>query len=204
MYRIVKSSNTSCLEAHPGIYGLLMKGIFDAYVLWPFDKKLISWLVSQIRTGDFTVCNSSQAMKLRNSLLNICVLFVCQSAREPLQRKMLVIFQPIKTQLKKFQLQKSAVIGWNISRHYAGFPTDWWTQICCRPRKEFSPLFSLSMFNRMWRIAVLITTCIKDEGLPRQEKTKLKMNNKKLLWGYTGNWVLGGILLAASHSRTFH
>ena len=41
-YRIVASSNTSRLEAHPGIFRLLMKGIVDAYVLWPFDKNLIS------------------------------------------------------------------------------------------------------------------------------------------------------------------
>ena len=38
-YRKVASSNTSCLEAQAGIYKLLMKGSFDAYVLKPFDKK---------------------------------------------------------------------------------------------------------------------------------------------------------------------
>ena len=32
-YRVVASSNTSRLEAHPGIFRLLMKRIFDAYVL---------------------------------------------------------------------------------------------------------------------------------------------------------------------------
>ena len=42
IYRIVTGSNTSRLEAHLGIYRLLMKRIFDAYVLWPFDEKLIS------------------------------------------------------------------------------------------------------------------------------------------------------------------
>ena len=41
-YRNVASSNTSLLEAHAGFFRLLMKGIFDPYVLWPFDKKLIS------------------------------------------------------------------------------------------------------------------------------------------------------------------
>ena len=41
-YRRVASSNSSCLEAHAGFFRLLMKGIFDPYVLWPFDKKLIS------------------------------------------------------------------------------------------------------------------------------------------------------------------
>ena len=41
-YRKVASSNTSCLEAHAGFFRLIMKGIFNPYVLWPFDKKLIS------------------------------------------------------------------------------------------------------------------------------------------------------------------
>ena len=42
VYRKVASSNTSCLEANAGFLKLFMKGIFDTYVLWPFDKKLIS------------------------------------------------------------------------------------------------------------------------------------------------------------------
>ena len=41
VYRKVTSSNTSCLEAHAGLFRLLMKGIFDPYVLGPYDKKLI-------------------------------------------------------------------------------------------------------------------------------------------------------------------
>ena len=41
IYRIVASSNPSRIEAHAGLFRLLMKGIFDPYVLWPFDKKLI-------------------------------------------------------------------------------------------------------------------------------------------------------------------
>ena len=41
-YRKVASSNTFCLEAHAGFFRLLIKGIFDPNVLWPFDKKLIS------------------------------------------------------------------------------------------------------------------------------------------------------------------
>ena len=41
-YCKVASSNTSCLEEHAGFFRLLMKGIFDPYVLWPFHKKLIS------------------------------------------------------------------------------------------------------------------------------------------------------------------
>ena len=33
-----------------------MKGIFDAYVLRPFDKKLISELVTRVNTCDYKVC----------------------------------------------------------------------------------------------------------------------------------------------------
>ena len=35
-------TDTSRLEAHAGFFRLLMKWIFDPYVLWPFDKRLIS------------------------------------------------------------------------------------------------------------------------------------------------------------------
>ena len=41
-YCKVTSSNTSRIEAHAGFFRLLLKGIFDPYVLRPFDKKLIS------------------------------------------------------------------------------------------------------------------------------------------------------------------
>jgi hypothetical protein len=41
----VASSNKSCLEAHAGFFRLLMKRIFDPYVLWPFEKKKISKLL---------------------------------------------------------------------------------------------------------------------------------------------------------------
>ena len=51
-YRKVARSNTSRLEAQAGFFRLLMKGIFDPYVLWPFDKKLIFWLVILVRTRD--------------------------------------------------------------------------------------------------------------------------------------------------------
>ena len=51
----VASSNTPCLEAHAGFFRLFMKGIFDPYVLWPFGKKLVFYLVTSIRTRDYTV-----------------------------------------------------------------------------------------------------------------------------------------------------
>ena len=40
-YRIVASTSPSRFEAHAGLFRLLMKVIFDAYVLWPFSKKII-------------------------------------------------------------------------------------------------------------------------------------------------------------------
>ena len=55
IYRKVASSNTSRLEAHAGFFRLLMKGIFDPYVLCHFDKKFISKLVTRVRTCDYTV-----------------------------------------------------------------------------------------------------------------------------------------------------
>ena len=47
-YRKVVSSNTSHLEAHAGFFRMLMKGIFDAYVLGHFDKKIIFELVTRV------------------------------------------------------------------------------------------------------------------------------------------------------------
>jgi hypothetical protein len=41
-FRKVAGSNTSCLEAKASFFWLPMQGIFDRYVLWPFDKELIS------------------------------------------------------------------------------------------------------------------------------------------------------------------
>ena len=40
-YREIVSSNKPRLEAHVGFFRSLMKGIFDPYVLLPFDEKLI-------------------------------------------------------------------------------------------------------------------------------------------------------------------
>ena len=56
MYSIVASTSPSRFEAHAGHFRLLMKGIFDAYVLWPFDKKSFFELVTRVNTRDFTVC----------------------------------------------------------------------------------------------------------------------------------------------------
>jgi hypothetical protein len=43
-YRSFASTSPSCLEAHAGFFRLSIKGKFDVYLLWPFGKKLISWL----------------------------------------------------------------------------------------------------------------------------------------------------------------
>ena len=56
-YRKVASSNTYRLEAHAGFFRLLIKVIFDPYVPRPFDKKLISQIVTHVRTRNYNVCN---------------------------------------------------------------------------------------------------------------------------------------------------
>ena len=52
-YTISSRVLTNPIKKHVGIYRFLMKGIFNAYVLLPFDKKLISILVMQMRTRHF-------------------------------------------------------------------------------------------------------------------------------------------------------
>ena len=52
MYRKVASYNMSRLEPHSSFYRLLMKGIFDDYVLCLFGKKLIFELLKRVRTRD--------------------------------------------------------------------------------------------------------------------------------------------------------
>ena len=37
------------------LFRLLIKGIFGPYVLWPFDKKLIFWIVTRVSARDYTV-----------------------------------------------------------------------------------------------------------------------------------------------------
>ena len=54
-YRIVASRSTSRLVTCLGLFRLLMKGIFDPYVLWPFGKKLIFWIVTRVSARDYTV-----------------------------------------------------------------------------------------------------------------------------------------------------
>ena len=49
------STSPSHFEAHAGLFRFSMKGIFDAYVLWPFGKKFIVELVTHVRTCDSMV-----------------------------------------------------------------------------------------------------------------------------------------------------
>ena len=55
-YRKVASSSLSRLVAHFQISRRLMKGKFDAYVLWPLAKKFQNWIVDRSTARDFTVC----------------------------------------------------------------------------------------------------------------------------------------------------
>ena len=54
-YRKVASSRLSRLVAHSRIFRRLMKGKFEAYVLWPLAKKFQNWIVDQSTARDFTV-----------------------------------------------------------------------------------------------------------------------------------------------------
>ena len=54
-YRIVVSASPFWFEAHGGLFRLLMKEKFDAYVLWPFDQKLFFELVKRVNIHNFTV-----------------------------------------------------------------------------------------------------------------------------------------------------
>ena len=51
MYRKMASSNMSHLEAHVGLFRLLMKGIFGPYVLSSFDKKVDFLMVCSMNQG---------------------------------------------------------------------------------------------------------------------------------------------------------
>jgi hypothetical protein len=55
MYRKVESSSLSRLVAHFQIFRRLMKGKFDAYVLWPLAKKFQNWIVDRSTARDVTV-----------------------------------------------------------------------------------------------------------------------------------------------------
>ena len=58
-YRKVTNSSLSRLVARFQIFRRLMKGKFDAYVLWPLAKKLQNWIVDQSTARDFTVVEHS-------------------------------------------------------------------------------------------------------------------------------------------------
>ena len=54
-YRKVANSNLSQLVACFQIFIRLMKGKFDAYVLWPLAKNFQNWIVDRSTGRDFTV-----------------------------------------------------------------------------------------------------------------------------------------------------
>ena len=57
-YCIVVSTSPSCFEAHAGLFRLLMKRIFDAYGLWPFDKSFVFDVKMFVIIRDFTVTDN--------------------------------------------------------------------------------------------------------------------------------------------------
>ena len=74
---VVASSNTSHLAPHPGFYRLLMKGIFDAYVLLSFGKKFIFELVTHVRTRDCTV--SIETLDSSSGLISYLLIQILRS-----------------------------------------------------------------------------------------------------------------------------
>ena len=54
-YCKVESSRLSRLVAHQSIFRMLMKGKFDAYVLWPLAKSFQNWIVDRSTACDFTI-----------------------------------------------------------------------------------------------------------------------------------------------------
>ena len=59
--RVYRVSSLSRFEAHVDFFRLSMKGIFDAYLLWPFGKKLISILQTGINSCDFTIIRKGKS-----------------------------------------------------------------------------------------------------------------------------------------------
>jgi len=55
IYRKVANSSLSQLVARFQIFRRLMKGKFDAYVLWPLFKKFQNWIVDRSTARDVTV-----------------------------------------------------------------------------------------------------------------------------------------------------
>ena len=67
-YRKVASSILSRSEAHAGLFRLSMKGIFDPYLLRPFDKTFIFELATRVITRNSMVNHSECQSKNKNDL----------------------------------------------------------------------------------------------------------------------------------------
>ena len=50
----VTSQVLTRLKAHAGFFRLINNGIFNTYVLWPLDEKLIFYLVTRVKTRSYT------------------------------------------------------------------------------------------------------------------------------------------------------
>jgi hypothetical protein len=67
-YREVGNSSLSLLIAHFQIFRGLIKGKFDAYVLWPLAKKFQNWIIDRSTARDFTVWLKSVRTQIFNIL----------------------------------------------------------------------------------------------------------------------------------------
>ena len=70
----VTSSRLSPLVAHLRISRLFMKGNFDAYVLWPWAKKVENWIIDWSNAHDFMV-RSCKFYHSRIEVLKNCSVF---------------------------------------------------------------------------------------------------------------------------------
>ena len=135
-YRKVASSNTSRLEAHAGFFILLVKGIFDPYVLY---KKSISLLVTLVKTHDYTVC-WKLCWKLKISL-HIT--------------KYVVVFHRKNAPLTEFRFL------WGENRHYRAFfilcIVSFWKLVSWNfPRVTTTTFLEYKFQKPMWNVVDVI------------------------------------------------
>ena len=107
IYRKVASSRLSRLVAHLRIFRLLMKGKFDAYVLWPLAKWVQNWIVDRSTARDFTVYPNQNQCK---NIFFKSKLWSCRnfSKRRNKERWWRCLVVPLTTILYSTQLPSNA------------------------------------------------------------------------------------------------
>ena len=101
-YRKVASRSTSWLVALPRIFRLFMKGKYDAYVLWPLDKKVQNWIVDRSTACNFTVLDEA---KIDNFLIFMAIHFLFALPMKILKKN--------QKQDAMAKLHKNSVLSWH-------------------------------------------------------------------------------------------